>query len=71
MMETSSSFFSFFLDLFLFYFVPECFCLHVFMCTTYMSGAHRDQKRESDTIELELQRVVNYYMSTGDQTRVP
>lgn len=31
------------------------FCLHVCMCSVYMHGAHRGQKRVLDPLELKLQ----------------
>lgn len=37
------------------------FCLHVCLCTTCMYGAHRDQKRVSDTLKLELHTVVDHH----------
>lgn len=29
-------------------------CLHIFLCTTYVPGVLEGQKRESDSLELEL-----------------
>lgn len=37
------------------------FGLHVFLCTTYVPGALRGQKKMSDPLKLELQLVVKYY----------
>ena len=36
-------------------------CLHVYLCTVYMPGAFRGQKRASDPLELELTVVVSHY----------
>lgn len=33
--------------------------------TTCMPGAHRKQKRMSDTLELELETVVGHYVGDG------
>ena len=40
------------------------------MCTMYVVGAHRGQKRASDSLEVELQMVVNYQAGAGKQTQV-
>lgn len=34
--------------------IHECFCIHVYLCTTYMPSAFWDQKRGSDSLELDL-----------------
>lgn len=34
------------------------FFLHVFLCTAYIPGVQRSQKKVSDTLELKLQMVV-------------
>ena len=36
------------------------FCLNVCLCTTYVPGARRTQKRALDTLELESQMVVSH-----------
>lgn len=36
-------------------------CLQVCLCTVYILGAHGDQKRVSDFLELELQIVVSHH----------
>jgi hypothetical protein len=38
-------------------------CLHVFMCTIYMTGAHADQNKVSDLLDLELQTVTSCHMT--------
>jgi hypothetical protein len=38
------------------------FCLHVFLCTTRVPGAHGGQKRASDPLELELWTGVSYHV---------
>lgn len=35
-----------------FYFMPECFCVHVCLCSICMPGTHRNQERTSDALEL-------------------
>lgn len=35
-----------------------------YICVPYMPGALRDQKRELDLLELELQMVVNLHVGT-------
>ena len=44
----------------LFFVYVWMFCLHVCLCITCMPGAHRGQKRASDSLELELQMVVSH-----------
>lgn len=36
------------------------FYLHLHMCTTYMASAYRGQKRNPNTLELELQSVLSH-----------
>jgi hypothetical protein len=38
---------------YLFYFVHMGICLHVYICATFMPGAHRGQKKGSESLELE------------------
>jgi hypothetical protein len=44
------------------------FFLNVYLHITYVSGAFEGQKEISDTLELELQMVVSYYVGAGNQT---
>ena len=44
--------------------------LCVSICTVYMPGAGRGQKRALDLLELELQMVVNCYVDAGNGTWV-
>lgn len=53
------------------YFVYRCFvCMYVCMCTMYMSGAHRNQKRPQHLLGPELQTVRSCPVGTGNQTQV-
>lgn len=46
------------------YFYPvSMFCLH-YVCAACACSACRRQKRESDALKLELQKVVNFYVDT-------
>lgn len=45
-------------------------CLHVCLCTTFMSGALRVHRKASDPLERELQVVVNHHVSSGTRTWV-
>jgi hypothetical protein len=40
------------------------------MSIIYVSGAHEDQKRASDPLELELQTVVSHHVGSRNQTWV-
>ena len=40
------------------------------MSIIYVSGAHEDQKRASDPLELELQTVVSHHVGAGDWTQI-
>jgi hypothetical protein len=40
-------------------------CLHVFTCTTCVSGACGAQKRPPDSLKLELQMIVSCHEGTG------
>lgn len=43
----------------------ECFAfMHV--CTLYVSGAHGDQKRVLDPLELELETVMRHHVGAGN-----
>lgn len=44
-------------------------CLHVYMYTTFMSGAHIRQKRVSNPLELELWMVINHPVGSKYQTQ--
>lgn len=47
--------------------ICKCFaCMYV--CTPHLSGAQGGQNRASDILELELQMVVTYHMSSGNRT---
>lgn len=48
-------------------------CVYVCLCTMYMLGTRRGQKRESDTLKLELCKAVNYHVGTimGPQEKHP
>lgn len=53
------------------YFVYRCFvCMYVCMCTMYMPGAHRNQKRPQHLLGPELQTVLSCPVGTGNQTQV-
>lgn len=41
----------------------------MYMCHAYL-GTHRDQKRESNPLELELQMVMNHHANIGNLTWV-
>lgn len=43
-------------------------CPHICLCITCMSSTYRDQK--IDTLELDLQRVVNQHVSAWTSARV-
>lgn len=45
-------------------------CLCACLCTTFMSGASRGQKRTSDPLELELQIPVNCHVGARNRTWV-
>lgn len=44
----------------IYFYVYECFCLFIFKCTECGPGAHRDQKRILNLLELELRKVVSH-----------
>lgn len=46
-------------------------CLHIGLYITLISGALRDQKRESDPLEWELQTVVSCYVKCKELTLGP
>ena len=50
--------------------VCMCVCVHVCVPvhSTYMTGAHRGQKRASDALELEIKTVVNYQVNARNQS---
>lgn len=45
-------------------------CLHIRMCTTYVPGAIRDQKRDSDPMEMKLWIVLSHHVGALSQTLV-
>lgn len=57
---------------FFFYLFLLClwvFCLHVWMCTTYVSGAHGGQKGEPEPLEQELQKFISHHVGAGNWTQ--
>lgn len=46
------------------------FCLNVCLFTKCASGVHGGQKRASDHLDLELQKVVSHDMGAGTRTQV-
>lgn len=38
------------------------FCLHTYMYTMFVLGAHRGQKRPSDSLEWQLQMIIKHHM---------
>lgn len=44
--------------------------LNVYVCTTALPSAPRDQKRPADLLKLELEVVVRCYVSAGNPIRV-
>lgn len=62
---------SIFKAIFLFPYFIFCvwlFFLHVFMCTMYVPGAQRGQRRVWDPLELELAMVVSRNVGAKNQT---
>ena len=47
------------------------FCQYVCVCITCVSGAHRGQKKRSDSLELKLQMVVSSHVCAGDLNQGP
>jgi hypothetical protein len=43
-------------------------CLHICLCTMYMSSALGGQKCVSEPLELELQMAMHCHMASGNQT---
>jgi hypothetical protein len=43
------------------------FCLHVYLCVSFVHSAHESQKRVLYLLELELQAVVSFCMGPGNQ----
>lgn len=39
------------------------------MCTKYVPGALRGQKKASDFLELQLEMVVNHHVPAGNRTQ--
>lgn len=46
------------------------FCLLVGMCTKYVSGAYRGQKRALDPLVLQLQPLASHHVSSGSLSQV-
>lgn len=44
--------------------------MHVHLCTTCMPDTCGGQKKASDTLKLELQTAVSYYVGVGNETWV-
>lgn len=53
--------------LFLFYVIEWVFCLHVCLCTIYVSGTHIGQKRVLGPLALKLQIVMSHIVGAGIQ----
>jgi hypothetical protein len=49
--------------------VSECFAC-IYVCVLYAYSTHRDQRRVSDPLELELQLSVSCHVGAGNGTRV-
>lgn len=64
-MESQDSIFSF---LKIFKFLFKCVCVSVWVYATMCVGAHGDQKRKKDPLELELWKVVSHHVGAEDQT---
>lgn len=47
------------------------FCLHAYLHTTHVSGAHRGPKRALDPLELELQMVACQHVGAGESNLGP
>jgi hypothetical protein len=45
-------------------------CFVCVYCVPHLSNAHRGQKRTSDPLELEFQKVVSCYIEAGTQIQV-
>lgn len=63
--------FCFVLDLFTLFYVSECFCLSVCVCTVCMPGAFGSQKRDLDFLKLESQMVVIHHVGARNRARGP
>lgn len=48
--------------MFLFYVHEHFACMYVYMCVMCMPGFHRHQKRDLDSLELEVQAVVTHHV---------
>lgn len=59
-----------FLLFLLFISYAHTFCLPVCLYSIFMSGTIEDQKRMWESLELELQVVINYHVGTGNWTWV-
>lgn len=46
------------------------FCLHIYTCIIFVSGAYRVQKSVSDPVELGQQRVVSCHVGSGTSAKV-
>lgn len=46
-------------------------CLHMYLCSVCIPGAHRNQKTASDSLGPELQMVMSCHISARNQTWVP
>lgn len=48
-----------------FFFMPLDVCLHVCLCAACMSGAHGNQKKLLNLLELESEAVVTCHVGAG------
>lgn len=46
-------------------------CLHIYLCTSCASSAHRSQMRALPTMEQELQAIGSCHVSVGTQSPSP
>ena len=46
------------------------FCSYDYLCTIFVSGAHRSLKRKPDPLELELKMLVSCHVGSGNWTWV-
>ena len=45
------------------------FCLHIYLCNTFISGSHRSHKMALDSLVLQLQMVIWCFMGARNQLR--
>lgn len=57
--------------MYLFYFMcMSVLPVYMYVCTMSVSDAHGGQKKELDTLKLELWRVVSYHVGAENRTQV-